>query len=329
MRPRHFARVAACAALAMAFSFIAARAEAAYPEKAVRIVVGFAPGGGSDIVGRMIAQRLGEAMGGSFVVDNKPGAGAMLGAEQVAKAAPDGYTLLLGTSAEMTISPPLYNRMPYKPEADFVPISLIGISPAILIANMQYPGKDIRDVIADAKRNPGKLTIASGGAGTAPHLAAEQLKALAGIDFAIAQYKGAGPSQTDTVAGQVPLVFSTIASALPLIEANRLKPLTVISKERSSLLPNVPSTEEQGLKNYSAVTWFGFFAPARTPQAVTDALRRAVEAALKDPAFTGRFKAIGIEPARPEEGGEALRKRVAEELANWTQVIKKAGISAE
>jgi tripartite-type tricarboxylate transporter receptor subunit TctC len=329
MRLGFFARrIAACATLAL-LPNLPLTAFAAYPDKPVRLVVAFAPGGGTDIVGRLIAQRLGDSLGGSFVVENKAGAGAMLGADYVAKAPADGYTLLLGTSAEMTISPPLYHRMPYKPATDFEPIALVGVSPAILLANMNYPGKDLRDVVADAKRNPGKLTVASGGAGTAPHLAAEQLKILAGIDFVIAQYKGAGPSQVDAVAGQVPLVFSTVASALPLIRGQRLKPMAVISPHRSTLLPDVPTAAELGFKNYAAVTWFGLFAPAHTPAPVLATLRKAVDQSLSDPALRTKLETLGVEPSSPDEGGEALRKRVGSELANWTRLIKDAGISAQ
>lgn len=253
----------------------------------------------------------------------------MLAAEAVAKAPADGYTLLLGTSAEMTISPPLYGRMPYRPAEDFEPIALLGVSPAILMANPAFPGKDIRDVIAEAKKKPGELTIASGGAGTAPHLAAEQLKIVADIEFVIAQYKGAAPSQVDAMAGHVPLVFSTIASALPHIKSERLKPLGVISAKRSALLPDVPSAAELGLKNFEAVTWFGLFAPAGTPTDVIDRLRAAVAQSLQDSKLRANFETLGIEPATVEEGGEALRKRVTEELANWTKVIKAAGIKVE
>lgn len=326
---RSFLKSAFVSAVAVFTALATSPAMAAYPDKPVRIVVGFAPGGGSDLVGRAIAQRLTETLGGSFVVENKPGAGAMLGAEMVAKSAADGYTLLLGTSAEMTISPPLYGRMPYRPASDFVPIALLGVSPAILVANPSFAGTDIRDVIAEAKKNPGKLTIASGGAGTAPHLAAEQLKTLAGIDFTIAQYKGAGPSQTDAMAGHVPLVFSTIASALPHIKSKRLKPMAVIAKSRSALLPDVPSTAELDLKNYEAVTWFGLFAPANTPKDVIDRLQAAVGQALTDARLRASFEAMGIEPARVEDGGQALGRRVTDELANWTQVIRAANIRVE
>jgi tripartite-type tricarboxylate transporter receptor subunit TctC len=219
--------------------------------------------------------------------------------------------------------------MPYRPAADFVPIALLGVSPAILVANPAFPGNDIRDVITAARKDPGKLTIASGGAGTAPHLAAEQLKSVANIDFVIAQYKGAGPSQTDAMAGHVPLVFSTIASALPHIRSKKLKPLAVISTKRSTLLPEVPSADELGLKNYAAVTWFGLFAPTGTPPEVVERLRGGVEQALKDAKLRTNFETLGIEPSTIEEGGEALRQRITNELANWTRVIRAAGIKAE
>lgn len=328
MKTRLFTRLAAVTLLGIA-GIASVSAFAAYPDKPVRVIVGFAPGGGSDIVARAISQQLSETLGGSFVVENRAGAGAMLGADLVAKAPADGYTLLLGTSAEMTISPPLYGRMPYRPAEDFVPIALLGVSPAILVANPAFAGNDIRDVITEARKNPGKLTIASGGAGTAPHLAAEQLKTVANIDFVIAQYKGAGPSQTDAMAGHVPLVFSTIASALPHIKSKRLKPLGVIASKRSALLPDVPSADELGLKNYAAVTWFGLFAPAGTPSDVIERLRRGVEKALKDAKLRANFETLGIEPAAIEDSGEILRQRIAEELANWTRVIRAAGIKAE
>jgi len=304
-------------------------AYAEYPDKTVRIVVGFSPGGGSDVIARVIAQRLSDSLKANVIVENRPGAGGMLAAELIANAPPDGYHLLLGTSAEMTISPPLYGRASYKPASDFIPISLLGLSPAILVANPNFPAKDIRDVIAEAKKNPGKVTIASGGAGTAPHLAAEQLKVVGGVDFVIAQYKGAGPSQTDAIAGHVPLVFTTIASALPAIKAKQLKPLTVISQKRSTLLPEVMFTGELGFKNYSAITWFGLFSPANTPKYILDKLRNVINQSLSDSELRSRFEAMGIEPASAEEGGEALRQRVIDELANWSRLIKDAGIKSE
>jgi tripartite-type tricarboxylate transporter receptor subunit TctC len=303
-----------------------ARADS-YPSAPVHIVVGFAAGGGTDIVGRMVAQDLAARLGGSFIVLNKPGAGAMLGAEMVSKAAPDGYTLLLGTSAELTISPSLYGGAPYDPTRDFVPVAYLGASPAILLANPKYPGNSMRDVLVDARQNPGKLTMATGGAGTAPDLAAHQLKLVAGIDFVIAPYKGAEPSQSDAIAGHVPLVFSTIASALPFINNKLLKPLAVISDKRSSLVPDVPSASEQGLKDYAAVTWFGLFAPAGTPADIVAELRGAVQTMLNDVSTKEKFATLGIEAAPADYSAAVLAQRIKTELTGWAETIRAANIT--
>jgi tripartite-type tricarboxylate transporter receptor subunit TctC len=305
-----------------------ARADS-YPAAPVRIVVGFSAGGGTDLIGRIIAQSLATKMGGNFLVFNKPGAGAMIGAEMVATATADGYTLLLGTSAELTISPPLYGHAPYNPTKDFIPIAFLGTSPAVILANPDFEANDIRDVVTYAKKNPGKLVIATGGTGTAPDLAAYQLKPVAGIDFVITPYKGAGPSQADTVAGHVPIVFSTIASALPLINGKLLKPLAVVADDRSRLLPDVPSTAELGLKNYSAATWYGLFAPAGTPPDVVGKLRAAVASLLTDPAIQSKFITLGIEPSSDANSFAALPERIETELNHWTQIIKASGIKVE
>jgi tripartite-type tricarboxylate transporter receptor subunit TctC len=297
-----------------------------YPSEPVHIVVGFSPGGGTDVMARIMAQMLAGKLGGSFVVINKPGAGAMIGADFVAKSAPDGYTLLLGTSAELTISPPLYGNAPYDPVKSFVPIAFLGASPAILLSNPDFQAKNILDVIAQAKKAPGTLTIATGGTGTAPDLAAQQLKILENINFTIVPYKGAGPSQSDAVAGHVPLVFSTIASALPMILGNELKPLAVISQKRSPLVPDVPSVMESGLKDYSAVTWFGLFAPAGTAPEVVATLRRGVEAIEQEPDVKEQFAKLGVESASPADAPDALTQRIEAELAHWSQIIAKAGI---
>jgi tripartite-type tricarboxylate transporter receptor subunit TctC len=324
------------AAFATAFTtalMVAAAPEAtraaSYPSEPVHIVVGFAPGGGTDVMGRIMAQLLAAKLNGSFVVLNKAGAGAMLGAEYVAKAAPDGYTLLLGTSAELTISPPLYGAAAYDPTTAFVPIAFLGASPAILLGNPNFDAKSIGDVIAKLRQSPGEISIATGGTGTAPDLAAHELKLIENLNFTIVPYKGAGPSQADAIAGHVPLVFSTVASALPLILSQQLRPLAVISQKRSSLVPDVPSAAEAGVKNYVAVTWFGLFAPAGTPPDVVARLRAAVEAIEKEPSTREQFAKLGVEPASPDDTPEALSARIKSELANWTQVIAKAGIKAQ
>jgi tripartite-type tricarboxylate transporter receptor subunit TctC len=327
MRFGFISRLAAVLSVGVALTQAEAASADSYPSAPVHIVVGFAAGGGTDIVGRIVAQTLATKLGGSFIVLNKPGAGAMIGAETVSKAAPDGYTLLLGTSAELTISPSLYGKAPYDQTKDFAPVAYLGASPAILLANPKYPGNNMSDVLADARQNPGKLTMATGGAGTAPDLAAHQLKLVGGIDFVIAPYKGAGPSQADAVAGHVPLVFSTIASALPLVNGKLLKPLAVISDKRSSLVPDVPSTNEQGLKDYAAVTWFGLFAPAGTPADIVTKLRAAVQTMLNDPATKEKFVTIGIEAASPDDSADVLSQRIKTESARWSEVIRAADIT--
>jgi tripartite-type tricarboxylate transporter receptor subunit TctC len=320
-------RAAAVLSIGVALTQAGGARAASYPSAPVHIVVGFSAGGGTDIIGRIVAQNLAARLGGSFIVLNKPGAGAMLGAEMVSKAAPDGYTLLLGTSAELTISPSLYGGASYDPTKDFVPVAYLGASPAILLANPKYPGNSMSDVLADAKQNPGKLTMATGGAGTAPDLAAHQLKLVGGIDFVIAPYKGAEPSQSDAMAGHVPLVFSTIASALPFINNKLLKPLAVISDKRSPLIPDVPSTAEQGLMGYTAVTWFGLFAPAGTPADVVAELQGAVQTMLSDPSTKEKFATLGIEAASADYGAAVLTQRIKTELAHWSEVIRDANIT--
>lgn len=300
-----------------------------YPEQPVNVVVGFAPGGGTDIVARLLATHLADSLGKPFRVENRPGAGAMIGAEYVARAAPNGYTLLLGTSAEMTISPPLYRRASYKPMEDFEPIALIGVSPAILVANLNYPGRTLHDVIRDAKAKPDSLSIGSGGAGTAPHLAGELLKTLADVRFELVPYKGAGPAQVDLIGGQIPLAFSTIASTLQDLKAGRVRGIAVISDKRSSVLPDVQSTAEQGLPEYQAVTWFGLFAPAGTPPAALTTLQQAVRSALNSADVKARLQGLGIDPADPAQGDTALRKRMQTELTRWTKIIHDGGIRAQ
>ena len=269
----------------------------AYPDRPVRVIVPFPPGGGTDVVGRVLAERLSETLGKQFVVENRSGAGAMLGADQVAKAAPDGHTILVGTSAELTISPALFASVPYNPVADFTPIALLGVSPVILLANPKFPANDLREAIARYKAAPDKVTLASGGSGAAPHLAAELFKSIAAKGIVIVPYKGAADSLRDLIGGQVDMSFSTIASALPHISAKSIKALAVMSPKRSALLPEVPSSAEQGLPELQAVTWFGLFVPAATPKDVVETLRHG-----------GRQVAAG---SRPQDRFESSPSRSA------------------
>ncbi len=302
---------------------------AAYPERTVRVVIPFAPGGGTDITGRVLAEKLTEALGKTFLVDNRPGAAASLGADLVAKATPDGYTVLVGTSAEMTIVPMLYARTPYNPATDFWPVALLGTSANILLANTKLPAKDVRELISHAKANPGKLTFGSGGTGTSPHLSGELLKTMAGIEMTHIPYKGSGPAQTELMGGHVDLVFSTVPAATPLVKANRVKALGVTSAKRWPLLPEVPTMEEQGLPGYEAVTWFALFVPAKTPKDVIETLRTATGKVLRDKDVQTRLEGLGVEAGSTELGGAVLQQRIKSELSRWGRVIKEAGLKTE
>jgi tripartite-type tricarboxylate transporter receptor subunit TctC len=301
----------------------------AYPDRPVRVVVPFPAGGGTDVVGRVLAEKLSDLLGKQYVVENRPGAGAMLGADQVAKAAPDGHTILVGTSAELTISPALFASAPYKPATDFVPIALLGVSPVILLANPTFPASDLRGALARYQAAPDKVSVASGGSGTAPHLAAELFKSIAAKNLVIVPYKGAADSLRDLIGGQVDLAFSTIASALPHVSNGSIKALAVISRKRSALLPDVPSAAEQGLPELEAVTWFGLFVPAATPNDVVEKLRGAVGSALADRSLQERFEKLAVEIGSVQEGGEALQRRIATELERWRRLVAEAGIKAQ
>ena len=301
----------------------------AYPDRPVRVVVPFPPGGGTDVVGRVLAEKLSDLLGKQFVVENRPGAGAMLGADQVAKSAPDGHTILVGTSAELTISPALFASAPYKPATDFMPIALLGVSPVVLLANPKFPANDLRGALARYEAAPDKVCVASGGSGAAPHIAAELLKSMAAKDLVIVPYKGAADSLRDLIGGQVDLSFSTIASALPHLRSSSIKALAVISRKRSALLPDVPSAAEQGLPEFEVVTWFGLFVPATTPTDVVEKLRGAVGTALADRSLQERFEKLAVEIGSVQEGGEALQRRIATELDRWRRLVAEAGIKAQ
>jgi tripartite-type tricarboxylate transporter receptor subunit TctC len=304
-------------------------AHAAYPERPVRIVVPFPPGGGTDVLARVLAQKLSVGFGQQVVVENRPGAGAMIGADHVAKALPDGHTLLLGTSAELTISPGLYNNVPYDPVADFAPIELLGTTPVVLVAHPSFPASRLDTLIALARAAPGTIAIGSGGQGAAPHLAAELLRRLTGIDVIIVPYKGAGPALTDVAAGQVGATFTTVAGALPLARSRSIKALAIVAAKRSSLMPDVPSAAEQGVSDYEVVTWFGLFAPAKTPRVIVDTVATAIATAMRDPEIAARLVALGIEPSTSPPDGEALRRRIETEAARWRRLIAEAGIKPE
>jgi len=303
---------------------------AAYPDRPVKLIVPFAPGGGTDIVGRQMAERLSTLLKQPFVVENKPGAGAMLGADYVAQAAPDGYTLLMGTSAELTIGPRLTPSVArYDPVKDFAPVALIGVSPNVLVAAPTFAPKTLPEIISYAKANPDKLSYGSGGTGTGPHLAGELLKSMGKLPMTHIPYKGSGPALTDVLAGQTQLMMSTVAPALPFLKSKKLRAIAVTSAKRSPLLPDVPTVAEQGLPGYEAVTWYAVVAPAGVPGEVVERLQSAVGQILQSKEFIDKLAALGVETPQGPASTVSLKERIRRELDQWGAVIRDAGIRAE
>ena len=297
-----------------------------YPAKPVRIVVGFAAGGGADILARTIGPRLGEALGQPIVIDNRPGAAGSIGVELVVKSAPDGYTLLMGFPGLATY-PSLYTKLAYDPEKDLAPVSLVGTVPNLLVLHPSVPANSVKQLIALARAKPGQLNYASPGKGTSLHLAAELFKALAKIDLVHIAYKGGAPAVADLMGGHVDLMFDVLPSSMPYVKAGKLKAIGITVNQRSPLLPEVPTVAESGLPGYQAITWNGLLAPAATPKEITGKLAGAIAQVLRTPEMKERFAGIGTEPwsNTPEQFGAFLR----EETAKWTTVIKRAGIKLD
>ena len=297
-----------------------------YPAKPVRIVVGFAAGGGADILARTIGPRLGEALGQPIVIDNRPGAAGSIGVELVVKSAPDGYTLLMGFPGLATY-PSLYTKLPYDPEKDLAPVSLVGTVPNLLVLHTSVPVNSVKQLIALARAKPGQLNYASPGKGTSLHLAAELFKALAKIDLVHIAYKGGAPAVADLMGGHVDLMFDVLPSSMPHVKAGKLKAIGITVNQRSPLLPEVPTGAESGLPGYQAITWNGLLAPAATPREITGKLAGAIAQVLRTQEMKDRFAGIGTEPLSntPEQFGAFLR----EETAKWTTVIKSAGIKLD
>ena len=320
------------ALLAVAATSPAAGAQSAsatvnYPTKPIRLVVTYPPGGNTDLVGRAVAQKLSEAWGQQVVVDNRGGAGGVLGT-LIAKQAPaDGYTLLLGTSAGMVLNPLLMKKVPYDAFRDFAPVSLVIINPQVLVVHPALPASSVREFIALAKAKPGQLNFGSSGVGTPNHLGGEMLKAMAGIDIVHVPYKGGAASITDLIAGQVQLVFSSAPSVVPHIRTGRLKALAVGSAKRTPALPDVPTVAESGVPGYEYTTWYGIFAPTGTPVPIISKLNAEVVRVLADPQMTQRFQSQGGDPTSSTPA--QLTAYMKEETSRWTRVIKTAGIKIE
>jgi tripartite-type tricarboxylate transporter receptor subunit TctC len=300
---------------------------AGYPAKPIRFIVGFPPGGAGDLIGRFTGQMLAEELGQPVVIDNRSGAGGIIGADIVAKAPPDGYTLLLATTGAITVSPSLQPRLPYNPLTDFTPVGMIGNFQNVVVVPVSSPYKSLKDLVAAAQREPGKLNYASTGVGATPHLAGEMFRVLANAQLVHVPYKGNGPAMTDLLAGRVDSMFPTLPSGLPYIKAGRLRALAVTGDRRSTLLPDVPTVAEQGWPGYRVVNWFGILGPANMPSAVVDKLHRTLVAGLAKPQINERLGNQGVMPesSTPRELAGFMR----EETARWATLIKSAKITAE
>ena len=312
-------------ALALALAAGAACAQS-YPTKAVRLVVPFLAGGSTDIVGRTVAQKLSEMWGQQVFVDNRPGGGTTIGTDNVAKSAPDGYTLLV-TPAPFTINPSLLAKLPYDAAGDFAPITLINTTPLVLVVNPGVPANSVRELIALAKAKPGKLNFGSSGTGGSNHLAGELFNAMAGVKMVHIPYKGNAGALTDIVGGHLDVVYNGLTSALALIKGGKLRVLAVTSLRRNAALPDVPTLDETGLKGFEAVAWNGLTAPAKTPRDVIMIINADVIKVVNSPELKERLKAEGSDPvgSSPEQYAAFLR----DEIAKWAKVIKFAGVKPE
>jgi hypothetical protein len=314
-------------ALAAAAAVGAAHAQTyPIPSKPIRIIVPTSPAGGNDAMARIVAQKLGERMKQPVIVENKSGANGAIGTEFVAKSAPDGYTILFGYIATHGINPGL-SKVPYDPVKDFAPIAQIAEAQGVLVVTPSLPAKSVKELIALAKAKPGKLSYASAGNGTAPHIAGELFKQMTGTDLLHVPYKGSGPAVTDTLAGTTQVMFPSLVAASGHMKSGKLRGLAVTGKKRSPLFPDLPTIAESGVAGFEVVQWYGFFAPAKTPKEIVDRLSREILAVMNDPDTAKKFADQGadIVTGTPEE----LGKLVQSELAKWGKFIKEAKITAD
>jgi tripartite-type tricarboxylate transporter receptor subunit TctC len=312
--------------VALALPAAQALAQKSYPNKAIRMIVPFAPGGSNDIMGRLVAAKLTESMGQQVVVDNRPGASGIVGTDLAAKAAPDGYTVLV-MSLTFTVNPSIRSKLPYDTEKDLVPVTLIASAPLILVVHPSLPVKSVKEFIAYAKANPGKLNFGSGGPGSTPHLAGEMLKTMARLEMTHVPYKGGGPALADLLGGQIQLMLENIPSTLPFVKSGKLRVLAVTSKKRSPTVPDVPTLDEAALKGYELTGWNGLFVPRGTPRAIVNQLHAETVKALAAPDVKERLAAMSAEP-----GGESPEKFavfIKAEIGKWAKIAKEAGLKVE
>jgi tripartite-type tricarboxylate transporter receptor subunit TctC len=298
-----------------------------YPERPVTVVVGFPPGGPSDVLARIVAKKLGELLGQPFVVDNRPGAGGNVAGEIAAHAEPDGYTLLMGNNSILATNASLYANIGFDPVRDFTPISLIGTQANILVVNPNVPANTMAELIDLAKANPGKLNFASSGYGAAAHLAGELFKTEAHIDIVHVPYKGAAPALEDLISGQDQMMFATAASVVGMIKNGQVRALAVTTLKRTAILPDIPTVDELGIKGFEATTWHGLVAPEGTPKDIIATLYRATIAALNDPEVRQSLGTLGVDIVgdTPDEFSAYIQA----EIPKWAEVIKASGAKAQ
>ena len=297
-----------------------------YPTRPIHVVVPFVAGGPSDIIARLLSQRIGERLGQPVVVENRPGASANLGTEQVAKAPGDGYTLLLG-STYIVVNPSLFKDLRYDVLRDLTPVALADLKPMVLIASPQFAPSTLQEVIAAARAQPGKINFASPGSGTLPHLAGELLNTAAGIRLVHVPYKGITPAQTDIMGGQVQLMFDAVASAMPSIRSGKLKAIAVPNRTRHPLLPGVPSAVEAGLPELDLIAWDGFFAPSSTPLATVERLYDVINAVINSPETREKMSSLGA--MIPQDTRAQFVARVRDEIRKWAEVVRASGARAD
>jgi tripartite-type tricarboxylate transporter receptor subunit TctC len=316
----HIAKLFVCTLLVLGLPALHA---ADYPEKPIRLIVPYSPGGTADLLARTIGQKITASLGQQVIIDNRPGAGGNIGADLVAKAAPDGYTLLVGTVATHAINPSLYPNMPYNAEKDFAPIILMVTLPNVLVVNPSLPVHNVKELIALAKSKPGELAFASSGNGTSLHLSGELFKKMTGVDMIHIPYKGSAPALIDLVGGQVQLMFDNVPTSLPQIKAGKLRALAVTGPRRSPVLPDLPTLSESGLTGFSIMSWFALYAPAGTPAAILSKLNKVAAQGIASKDLREQWMAQGLEPAGGTADQLAEFRRI--EAPKWAKLIRESG----
>lgn len=316
-------------AIAVSGAWIALGAQAAesYPNRPLRMIIPFPPGGGTDIMGRIVAQRLSDALGMQVVVDNRGGAGGLIGTEMATRAVPDGHTLMIGSVSTICINPSLHKNLSFDPGKDLTPISLVASTPSVLVVGASLPVKSVKDLIAMAKAQPGKLSYATPGSGSSSHLGTELFKQAAGVDIFHVPYKGTGPAITDVVSGQVTMFISNMPSVLPMVKAGRLRPLAVTSLKRSALDPDLPTIAESGVKNFELIVWYGLLAPKGLPTPILARLNQEIQKMSSMQDIKQKLAAQGAEvvTTSPEE----FARQIRDDRAKWELAVKLSGATAQ